>query len=607
MTALAGVWGTRPQQVSALLDAMGPRSASHRSTFAETADVAVACGHHAARAGQGVCIDGSLVLVLDGRLDDGAERAGRLDHQIIFEAYKTRGVAGFAQLKGQFALILWDGERRRLICARDALGARPLVYRQTDEGFAVCSEERGLAPLYGDEPLQPLRVAEFLAGRPPPIDAGMRASVRRVPPGEAVIVSNGVIKMERFDRLALPEATSDAPEDQIRRFAEILQTSVARHCAGEKTVDCFLSGGLDSSTLAMIASRAVTGPVRTLSLVDDSHPALSEKPYIDAVVEAGPFDVHLRYVAGYDPFAGAEDALRRHAGPVAAPNLLMMRPLYQDAREGALLLDGHGGDEVVSKGLGRLHDLARAGRWITLYAELRGVADLYGERASSMLWSLFRAYGPGRYKLAAVMSAARRLTRRRAAPRDDLDLLAEAFRTQSGIEEEIARRRRPRPSDGRTAEHAVLLEPQQVFALEVLDREAQDAGVEARCPFWDRRLIDYSMSLPPSAKLKGGWTRLILRQAMAGTLPPEVLWRRDKHDFSAQLRLGLQRSAILSPGAIEVARASLAPFVDVDRVLALRARLDDVRHPVSGADLQMLWRIGLWSIWLRLQNPRPVP
>ena len=153
----------------------------------------------------------------------------------------------------------------------------------------------------------------------------------------------------------------------------------------------------------------------------------------------------------------------------------------------------------------------------------------------------------------------------------------------------------------------MLLEPQQVFALEVLDREAQDAGVEARCPFWDRSLIDYSMSLPPSAKLKGGWTRLILRQAMAGILPPEVLWRRDKHDFSAQLRLGLQRSAIISSRAIEAARASLAPYLDVDRVLALRARLDDDRHPVSGADLQMLWRIGLWSIWLRVHNPRPVP
>ena len=94
---------------------------------------------------------------------------------------------------------------------------------------------------------------------------------------------------------------------------------------------------------------------------------------------------------------------------------------------------------------------------------------------------------------------------------------------------------------------------------------------------------------------------------MAGTLPPEVLWRRDKHDFSAQLRLGLQRSAIISSSAIEAARASLAPYLDVDRVLALRARLDGDRHPISGADLQMLWRIGLWSIWLRLHNPRPVP
>jgi asparagine synthase (glutamine-hydrolysing) len=334
---------------------------------------------------------------------------------------------------------------------------------------------------------------------------------------------------------------------------------------------------------------------------------LSERPYIDDVVAGGNFDVRMHEVGAYDPFAGAEEALVRHAGPVVAPNLLMMRPLYDDAREGAVLLDGHGGDEVVSKWLGRLHDLARAGAWMTLYRELRGVADLYGERASTMLFVLFRAYGPGRHKLSALVRGFERLSGRTAAQDSPLNVLSASFRQRSGIDEEMAARWRPRSPDGREADHAVLLEPQQPYALEVLDREAQDAGVEVRCPFWDRRLIDYSMSLPASAKLKDGWTRLILRQAMTGVLPPKVLWRRDKHDFSVQLRDGLRSSPVITPEAIKAARAELSRHLDVDRVLDLRARLDDHNNPLAGKDLQTLWRVGLWSIWLWLQRARPVP
>lgn len=606
MTGIAGLWGEAQGTAGDLLDAMGPRARGHRSHQRPLPDLRLACGHHETRPGGQVFSDGSYVVVLDGRLETATGARLSEPGQKVIDAYREEGVAGFARLRGEFALVLWDPNQSRLICARDALGSRPLVYRSGPGEFAFASEERGLAPLFGQEPLSDLRVAEYLAGVAPPSNRGLRASVHRVVPGTAVVASKLGAETHVFDTLSLPLETVDEPESQARRFHDLLQDAVRRRCDGEARIDCFLSGGLDSSSLVALASAQTKAQVRTLSLIDVARPERSEQNFIEAAVEGLDVDARAFDVGDYDPFAGASAALARHAGPFAAPNLLMMRPLYQAARPGAVLLDGHGGDEVVSKGVGRLLDLARSGAWIQVFWELRGVADLYGDNPWSMLLALYRRYGPGRHKLNALTRNFGRRFGQDARPADDpLDLLSPSFRERSGIDEALSARWKPKGATGRETEHAVLMEPQQSYALEVLDREAQDAGVEGRCPFWDRALIDYSMSLPTHTKLKGSWTRLILRQAMADTLPPTVLWRRDKHDFSRQLRDGLVRSPVLSLEALEAARRRLEVHLDVDRVLALRARLAQADAPVSGAALQSLWRIGLWSIWSATQDQAP--
>ena len=598
MTAIAGVWGDGAEKTAAMLDAMGKRGGAKRAFRDFPPHLHLACGHLPGRPGDGVVEHQGYGVVLDGRLEAADGRRLAEPGRTIIDIYRSRGIAGFADLKGEFAFGLWDPEGRRLICARDVLGARPLVFRRDQTSFAFASEERGLGPLYGREPLCDLRAAEYLIGLAPPSDRGMRASVTRLVPGTAAVFDADGVQIHRFDALVLPKETTDAPALQAQRFSSLLRDAVARRCAGEAAVDCFLSGGLDSSSLARLAARETADTVRTLSLVDSARPALSERPYIEAAIRGEDFDAHFVEIGDYDPFAGAHAALERHAGPVAAPNLLMMRPVYENARQGAVLLDGHGGDEVVSKGVGRLLDLARAGSWIRLYRELRGVADLYGESAPAMLLALYRGFGPGRHKFAALARRVRRIAGRpQEADESPLDLLSSDFRAVSAIDAAVSARWRPRPATGREAEHEVLTGPQQSYALEVLDREAQDVGVEGRCPFWDRALIDYSMSLPPQAKLQGGWTRFILRQAMADVLPDEVLWRRDKHDFSSQLREGLRRSPRITPQALEAARSRLSSHLNVDRVIALRRRLDEPDHPVSGDALQALWRIGLWAIW----------
>lgn len=581
---------------------MGPRGEAHRSLQDLPNGPCIGVGHLALRPGPPLCRMRGLVIGLDGRVEgpEGhplADACGELAR-----LYLQDGVDGFAKLRGDFAAVIWDATADRLVCARDALGARPLFYASEPTGFAFASEERGLLPVLADEGVEDLRMAEFLLGVPPPADRGQRSSVFRVPPGAALVVSRQGLVVRRFAALDMPPPTTDGTGQQAARFRGFLQDAVRRRIVAEPVVDCFLSGGLDSSSIACLAAPQAANPLRTLSLVDDGAPELSERPFIEAAIAiCRPSETVFHDVGDYDPFAGAEAALRRHAGPFAAPNLLMMRPLYEAARPGAVLLDGHGGDEVVSKGLGRLIDLAERRRWIRLLIELRGVADLYGENPWRMLWALYDAYSRGRRGARLLNRLAARLSPVPpvAAPQDRMGLLAEDFRRRSGIEAALESRRRRRPESGRAAEHALLVDSQQVFALEVLDREGRDAGVEVRFPFWDRRLIDYSLALPTETKLRGGWTRMILRDALRRDLPRKVLWRRDKHDFSAQLLRGLRRSPHLTVERLEVLRPRLSRYLDMRRVLELRRGLDSGTPP-DGKDLQALWRIGLLGIWLSI-------
>lgn len=586
-----------------MLDMMGPRTQSHRTFLHPWNECSLAQGYHATRRGPDAVSQDGYGAVFDGRLENASGQTLSEPGKLIVEIYRTQGVSGFVNLRGEFAFVLWDPVKHLLVCARDALGTRPLYYRAVAGGFSFASEERGLSPLFGSEPPADIRIAEFFAGLVPPTDRGWRPTVFRVIPGTAVLVDAAGLRIESFDSLDLQAECRDNLAQQARIFHDLLKDAVRRRCDAEIEIDCFLSGGLDSSSLFSLVSSLGQGSLRALSLINASRPELSEEVFINAALQGHDVEAVKYDVGQFDPYAGAQEALARHAGPFSAPNLLMMRPLYDAARPGSILLDGHGGDEVVSKGTGRLFDLARGGRWIALYVELRGVADLYGEDAWTMFIQLYLSFGPGRHKLKAFLQKFCPKALNVSAQIDDpLDYLSESFREASGADEAFSQRRQARPSTGRAADHAVLLQPQQTYALELLDREAQASGVVGQYPFWDRALIDYSMSLPTWSKLKRGWTRFILRKAMIKALPEMILWRRDKHDFSQQLEEGLLRSHVVSLENLAGAKDCLRRYLDVDRLLELRANLEKPDVKLNGATLQFLWRVGLWILWSRANS-----
>ena len=141
----------------------------------------------------------------------------------------------------------------------------------------------------------------------------------------------------------------------------------------------------------------------------------------------------------------------------------------------------------------------------------------------------------------------------------------------------------------------------QAYALEVLDKVAARAGIEARYPFWDKRLAEFCLALPSNAKLCNGWSRLILRQAMQGILPNSVQWRRDKHDFTPLLlrsMLDYHRS-MLDDILLANRDNDVGGYVDLPAVAAAYRRIAEPPQAANGYDVQAVWRTVALALWLR--------
>lgn len=561
--------------------------------------------------------DGRL-LIGDLRLDDRASLAMRVglgpeatDAELILAAHAKWGEQCPDALLGDFAFAIWSPDRERLFAARDPMGVKPFYYALDSDRFAASTEipvllAAGLAPTDLDE----TRVAEFLAMVYENKERTFYRAIRRLPPGHAMTVTRDGVLRSRYwapDPSTTLEGLTD--EQSVELFLETFDRAVLDRVAGDVSVGSTLSGGLDSSSIAVTATR-YRGTIPTFSAVFPSLPPdelarIDERPYMDSVVASAPLAPHPVACDEYSPLGGVDDLLRHLGQPFFGPNLYMHWELYRSARSNGVdaLLDGIDGDTTISHGLEYLSDLFVTGRFLRLWQTARALART---RPSDRLgpWTII-------WRLAVLGNLPDALHERwrrfRGYPQED-------WLASSGISFDFARRtgllsRRGR-FDGQTEmshgmarqRHAAVLESAVVTdVLELADGAAGAFGLEPRYPFFDRRLIELCLALPVEQKLKDGWTRSILRRAMADRLPDDVRWRFLKTNLSPNfIRQTRERDLGVIQAVFQEPPQLLAEFVDLDALrLDLRRYIESNGHE---GDPYRLHRIAVFGKWLSSLN-----
>ena len=503
-------------------------------------------------------------------------RASTPDGALILRAYERWGRRCPDHLLGDYAFAVWDARRRTLFCARDHIGARPFYYALAADRVVFASDINAVlaAPGVSDE-LDESVVAACLTSRARPCGAHtFFRAIRKLRPGHALAIEDGSAHVERWWR---PENAPAAPDGDdatlAEAFLEIYARAVHDRVRGPHPVGVHLSGGLDSSSIAVLAARALRRAGRPAPLAFGWHPPPGHGPRnASQAAEYGPIEAVSRQEGlevVYRPPSAADivDYLRRDA--TRDPEIMdHEEPLRRAAaaRGVRVLLSGWGGDEGVSfNGRGYYPQLLRDGRLLTLWREAR-------QR--------------GRHPLAGVLVHAALPLALPGAAAGWRDLGHGRWRRRTFMHPAFARRARPLAGG--------LREPVGVrrFQLHLLQLGHLDAridgwsaggarhGIEYGYPLLDRRVLEFALGLPPGQFRRGRWSRWLMRNALASMLPPEVCWNPSKKD---PIRLGALRDARTT--ALHAVRRMLearpaAPargrYVDMPRLL------DCLRQDVDG-------------------------
>lgn len=551
---------------------------------------------------------GSISIVGSARLDTSikssyARNVGlRSNLNGVAHSYKKHGLDFLSRLEGDFGFVLWDETERRLILATDRFATRPIYYRLIPHGV-VFSDAAVLAAGSQKPVITKRDVAEYLLGRTGRVDTTGYPDVKRLDAASVLSWSPHAHDVRKYWSLEI----RDPPEGNIEeQFRDLFLNAVRRRIQSGQTAS-LLSGGLDSTSISIAASQLTRSegspPLPTISLVYPDFPEVDESQYIDAAIARGGMSPTKLTLPNHDPLEGVADTQRGLGGLFIGAGQMKIRKLYRVATERGcnIILDGHGGDEVVSYGLEFIVQLARQGRWARLLPLAWTYSQLWGDDLGSILSQLSRVAPrtlPNRLTRRALRAVARPHTRSGVDMRIYLN---SEFLARSGVEENETSENvwEVEVDDyARSVHRNGILSKRNSRAFEALTWMARQEGVEARYPFFDRALVEFCVSLQGDQKIRFGETRSILRRGLSDLLPAEVRRRRDKAEFQGEVAAGLAMHHADRLDAIRRGVPGLAQFLAQPAVAAASENVARLGRNAAPSDAAITWRVATLAILL---------
>ena len=547
-------------------------------------------------------------LSLDGRLDNSRELANLLDlspettsdSQIALAAFARWGEASFRKLIGDWAIVAWCEQGSTLYLARDHAGTRTLYYRAEGRELEWATYLDTFFPGAGAPTLSEPYIAAYLAGRQTR-ELTPYNGVFAVLPGCTVAVRRGAITTQRhWSAFGESELQYSSEQQYDAHFLTLFRQAVDRRTQDGPQVLAELSGGMDSTAIICMSDlcRREGGKpclLDTVSYVDNEEASLGECRYFSVTeTQRGKAGAHLDMTFAHRTFL-PHDAARGHYLLPGADSVSILREeeFYERvwSKGYVALLSGIGGDELLGGVPDRYPELAgylMAGAWGTLARQtlawslierdpfletlartVRWVRDNYSGRQETN--------GPPPWGSPRVRELSEEQKRRAEAGKELLHYTPRQLdnvRTWSSVMETLPHRF-PR----------ILARP------------------EYRYPFLDRDLVDFLLRVPRSVLLKPGRRRAMMRRALRGIVPEEILERKRKAYQVRGPLLAFQRNR----GHIEKLLAdSLLVQGQVVHAEALRSALDDACAGSSLYAPALIRTIAL-ELWLRSSDLGRLP
>lgn len=464
------------------------------------------------------------VLAADVRLDEIPEPLPQLlDHR--------DASARLAHLLGDFALADWNPATRELLLARDSPGVRPLVYfHRPGEMVAFASFPRALHAVgMPARRVDPSSLIREILGVSGPGET-LFHDIRAVEPGTALRFSPAAVHKTVFWKPEPDRRHFPTPEAAAEALRGALEDAVRTRLAGTGPVATHLSGGLDSSAIAVLAARALSAapehvrrPLLAYSFLgsgSSGHPLHDERPFVRSVLAQEP-SIEWFPIEDGDPLAPGLKLDRFLSDAPDDPENSICA--HSSARGASLILSGWGGDEAATfNGRGALADALLRGRWRYLLHEVRALGRVRGFSAASVLRGEI-----GSYLRADIAFLAHRMPYTASAVAKGP--LASLLRPKSLLAAlECAEAPVHIGSRVRRNQLALTRGPHLETRTGNWAEIGARFGMAFTFPMLDRRVVDCALSMHSTWHLRGGWKRRPFRDAMRGILPEPIRWRHGK-------------------------------------------------------------------------------
>lgn len=574
----------------------------------------------------------NLFITSDARIDNRNELINTLglnanaedeisDSELILSAYERWADGCSERLLGDFAFAIWDSTKQRLFCARDHFGVKPFYYHASEKALCFATEIKALLCL----PFVPFRlndtmVADYLTGAHRGREETLYEGLMRLPPGHNLTADRNGLRLQSYWSLdPHAELRLKSDEQYTEAFRELFTEAVDCRTRSALPIGSMLSGGLDSSSITCRAQELLAQDGRqqlqTYSAIFDQVAQCDERLFINAVRAEKNIDSHFVIGDQKGPLTDLDRVLWHEDKPVFGPNLFLHWELYKAASHNGVrvILDGFDGDSAVSHGYHYLNELASEGRWFKLTREAIMLFRNLGDSPWKPLARYAQHYGLNPLiSRSRALKTARRIWRalaRRSFDRNNQSpqpfelrsLINPDYAESIGIGERYRAWRKAQSFSARTereSHYRTLTQDSLPLAFELFDGAAAAFGIEARYPFWDKRLVEFCLSLPPEQKLRRGWSRFVLRKAMAGILPEKIQWRRDKIDFIPVFHHGLLTFDRERLDEDILNRSfDIEKYVNVSALHDLYSRIASGKPMDVAKELLAFWKVASFALW----------